>query len=74
MAVVNIIGGLGNQLFQYAFGKYIEKNFKVNLKFDIHTDLVANNFTTRNLDIEKLNVSLPIATNEEIKKYKYYSR
>ncbi len=73
MAVVNIIGGLGNQLFQYAFGKYIEKNFKVNLKFDIHTDLVANNFTTRNLDIEKLNVSLPIATNEEIKKYKYYS-
>ena len=32
---IKIWGGLGNQLFQYAFGKYLEKNFIYNISFNI---------------------------------------
>ena len=45
--IVRISGGLGNQLFQYAFGKYLEKKFNVIVKYDIQTILNTDNFTNR---------------------------
>lgn len=69
MIIVNIIGGLGNQLFQYAFGKYLETSTGDIIKFGINTDLVANNFTTRSLDIEKFNVGLDTASDSEIREF-----
>jgi hypothetical protein len=32
---IRIWGGLGNQLFQYAFGKYLEKKFKIEVSYNI---------------------------------------
>jgi len=36
MFVVKIYGGLGNQIFQYIFGKYIEKKFNCDVVFDFY--------------------------------------
>lgn len=33
--IVNITGGIGNQMFQYAFSKWIESNYNMEIKFDI---------------------------------------
>lgn len=37
MNVVKVMGGLGNQLFQYAFSKYLEKYGPVGLDIDFYT-------------------------------------
>ena len=34
MVVVKVSGGLGNQMFQYAFGFIIEQRFKIKVKYD----------------------------------------
>lgn len=33
--IVSLKGGLGNQLFQYSFAKFLQKNFELNIKLDI---------------------------------------
>jgi len=35
MPIISINGGLGNQLFQYAFSKHIEKKYNVIFKYDL---------------------------------------
>lgn len=69
MILIKIIGGLGNQLFQYAFGIYTASLLNSNAKFDIHTDAHLKNFTKRKLDIENFNVTLCHASSNEVKKY-----
>lgn len=49
---IKIKGGLGNQLFQYAFGKYLEKNFKYNVKFN--TSYYNNQSGTRKFILNDL--------------------
>ncbi|WP_418263902.1 alpha-1,2-fucosyltransferase [Flavobacterium faecale] len=66
MIIIKVTGGLGNQLFQYAFAKYIEKSLNINVKYDMQTILEATNFTKRNLDIEKFKVILPIACDRDV--------
>lgn len=34
--IIRIWGGLGNQLFQYAFGKFLEKNYNYHIKFNLN--------------------------------------
>ena len=36
MFVVKIFGGLGNQIFQFIFGKYLEVKYNVEVKFDLY--------------------------------------
>ncbi len=72
MIIIKITGGLGNQLFQYAFGKVLEKNFMTSVKYDIKTEVNSNNFTNRNLDIQKFNIDLPKASKNEISNFIYF--
>ena len=56
-AIVEIKGGLGNQIFQYSFGSYLEKmgfSVKYNLAF-YHTD---SNNTKREFLLDRLNIKL----------------
>lgn len=40
MIIVKLWGGIGNQLFQYAFGKYLSSKFNTEVKpFTIQTNL-----------------------------------
>lgn len=63
MVIVKISGGLGNQLFQFAFGAAIEDTFGYQVKFDLRE---YNNKGTRNFDLDKFVDDLKVATNEEI--------
>ena len=75
MIITKLIGGLGNQMFQYAAGLFIAKKHKVLLKLD-------NNFlldkskryyrhTHRDYALDIFNISSSIASNKEIREFVY---
>lgn len=49
--IVKISGGLGNQLFQYAFGKYLEVKNNLPSQYYFQTEIEHNNFTKRAKDL-----------------------
>lgn len=67
MVIVRIQGGLGNQLFQYAFGLYIAKKYDLVVKFDAQLNIDINGVTKRDLSINKCGFELPLASANEIK-------
>ena len=82
MIIVNLKGGLGNQMFQYATGFALAKRKKVNLFFDIRF-IEENNITLpkkyipRNIDLDIFSLKLQICSNKDLfkvfqlnKKYK----
>lgn len=73
MIIVKIWGGLGNQLFQYSFGKYLAARLNTAVKYDIQITNKLNSFTQRDLAISFFNVEMEIATVREISKKKYFS-
>ena len=65
MIIVKIIGGLGNQFFQYALGRTIAHKKNTSLKIDI------TSFKTYNLHkyaLSNFNITGKIATEEEIRR------
>jgi len=72
MVIVKIWGGLGNQLFQYSFGKYLAAKLCTAVKYDIQTTNSLNSFTQRELAIAAFNVQLDVATAAEINENKYF--
>lgn len=72
MIIVKITGGLGNQLFQYSFGRYLSMKFESEVKYDIQTNYDSSNISNRNVGLSNFNIHLKIATNYEIYKFKFF--
>lgn len=66
MIIVKIVGGLGNQMFQYAYAKELEQK-----GYDVKIDISA--FDTYKLhggyQLDKYNIDLKVSTYKENKKY-----
>lgn len=67
MVVVKLMGGLGNQMFQYACGRRLAHARSTSLKLDI-SDLGAPN--ERTFALCSLKISGEIASNADIKRFK----
>lgn len=82
MKIVNVIGGLGNQMFQCAFALALQNAYKdESVYIDIHhyknpypKIFRGNNFYHNGFEVSKLfpNFKLPIATAGQIWKVSYY--
>ena len=62
-------GGLGNQMFQYAFGKQLAAQSGTNLKLDLNPLLDRKpraNFVFRNYDLSIFNLEVDIASEEDV--------
>ena len=73
MIVVKLMGGLGNQMFQYAFGKALALKHNVELKLDISAlmDQKSNsNYTVRNFALQAFNIHAALSTKSEIQEFK----
>jgi len=77
MIVVRLIGGLGNQMFQYAMAKNVAVKNNVILKLDI-SDLINSdnqgNYTIRNFELNNFNIKSEIAVSEELNYFKKKSK
>lgn len=67
MVIVKLKGGLGNQMFQYAFGRRIALVNKVPLKLDLKWFQDTGKDTLRAYELKYLKVCEEFATSEEIK-------
>ncbi len=65
MVVVRLRGGLGNQLFQYAFARGINVRAGVDVKLDSVSSF-ANDFYGRSYSLHHFNIRLPLVPQEEI--------
>lgn len=69
MVIVKIMGGLGNQMFQYAFARSLVHMGK-KVKLDIsYYDTIPNEDTVRKYELDKFAYKFQIATSKEIARY-----
>jgi len=66
MIIVNLTGGLGNQMFQYAFGRAIAEKYKTNLKLHFANALFN---TQREFELGVFNISATLATVGDLQKF-----
>jgi hypothetical protein len=69
MIIVKLIGGLGNQMFQYAAGKALACAHNTELLFDVSYLLKdpKGAYTKRELELDVFHIDLKIATEADIK-------
>jgi hypothetical protein len=63
MYVVKLTGGLGNQMFQYAFGQHLSNRFNVEVKYEIsyfENPKFIKNVTHWEYELDKFNINVPI--------------
>lgn len=68
MIIVKLIGGIGNQMFQYATGRKLAFINKTSLKLDIMDLCNQKNEYARKFELELFNINAEIATIAEITK------
>ena len=71
MIVVKLMGGLGNQVFQYATGRTLALKHQAELKLDLsflNSD-PKNIYTKRELELHVFNVSADIASSKELEPF-----
>jgi hypothetical protein len=76
MIIVNLKGGLGNQMFQYAAGRRLAEKHKTDLKLDLSFLSRKNqgkNVTLRSYELSVFNVQENIATPEDIRPLKNFT-
>lgn len=75
MIIVNLKGGLGNQMFQYALGKSISLKYNRILKLDLnfYKDNLDADVTKRNFELDYFSVKADLATKEDLK-FKYSNK
>lgn len=68
MIVVRLMGGLGNQLFQYAAGRALSHKRNVPLKLDttFFSNDLKENVTQRSFELDLFNVKGQVATQQEL--------
>ncbi len=66
MIIAKLQGGLGNQMFQYAFGRALAHKNNVPLKLDI---TMFPTYKWHKCMIQHLNISAPIATVSEVRRF-----
>ncbi|MBP3346185.1 MAG: alpha-1,2-fucosyltransferase [Alphaproteobacteria bacterium] len=73
-AVIKLWGGLGNQMFEYAFGRALALSRKTNVKFDyswFEEVKRQNKVTIRHYELKAYNLTAPAADNAECQKLKH---
>ncbi len=70
MIIIKLIGGLGNQMFQYATGKKVGLKYDAVLKFDIGGLRNNSGITPRNYALGFFNIQENFANEKEIEKLK----
>lgn len=73
MIIVKLAGGLGNQMFQYAFARHLAIKHSVELKLDV-SDLnnpsLTGEYSIRDLGLSNFNIVSNVASVDEIAQYK----
>ena len=72
MVIVKLMGGLGNQMFQYAVGRHLASKLNTKLKLDLSFLLdcsVRENFTPRAYELDIFKIQADIATAGEVAEF-----
>jgi hypothetical protein len=69
MVIVKLMGGLGNQMFQYAFGRDLATRYNTALKFDIGWFDGPDNSIGRHYGLDIFEISEDFGTLKDIKRY-----